>query len=222
MNTTRKLHDETVQRLANDYKARGFKVSVEPTADALPPFLKDYQPDLIAIGPNECVVVEVKVGTDLAHGSRLRPIVERIAKEPGWRFSLVVIDETGTEQSLAEKMLIAEPQVGDRIQEARVLLNQNMLHASFLLLWSALEGALRNLAERANLPLGQVPTSALLRELFSAGELSRVQFDSAMYALSLRNNVAHGFGSVLTQQDVEKLMTLAEELLRELHGEQQS
>lgn len=134
----------------------------------------------------------------------------------------MVIDETGLDQPAAEKTLIAEPQVGDRIEKARVLLNQNMLDASFLLLWSAIEGALRNLAESTNLPLRQVPTSALLRELFSAGELSRVQFDSAMDALNVRNNVAHGFGSVLSRQDVEKLIRLAEELLRELHGAQQS
>src|SRR5438552_414598 len=80
---------QIVARVADDYRRRGYEVQVQPDANALPEFLLDFQPDLIARKPGESVIVEVKVGTRTSVAEQLRGIAERVNQQPGWRFSLV-------------------------------------------------------------------------------------------------------------------------------------
>ena len=53
---------QKVREVAAEYEAQGYKVLVEPSPAKLPEFLEGFHPDLIAQGPNESVVVEVKMG----------------------------------------------------------------------------------------------------------------------------------------------------------------
>jgi hypothetical protein len=65
-------------RVAADYRRRGYEVRIEPRGADVPPFLEDFMPDMIAIGPSESVVVEVKTGTRTSVVERLRDIAERV------------------------------------------------------------------------------------------------------------------------------------------------
>jgi hypothetical protein len=80
------------------------------------------------------------------------------------------------------------------VRNAQALMGARQDEAAFLLLWSALEGALRLAGERAQLPLASLPPSTLIRELYSAGEISREQFDALLGLLPIRNQLVHGFG----------------------------
>jgi hypothetical protein len=208
-----------VQRIAAQYRSRGFDVVVSPEKAERPDFLADFKPDLIARKPGEAVVVEVKRGTDVAHGARLQPIAERIAQHPGWKFSLVMLDESGSEPLPTEKTPLPVSDVAERITRALDLAAKGSPDASFLLLWSSVEALLRNLAERSHLPVERATTSVLLRELYSAGEISRDQFESAMRMLLLRNTAAHGFVSRVGTTEAAELHVLAEKLLSEVQRE---
>lgn len=212
------LHSRTVQRLADEYRAKGYEVIAEPSIKERPRFLQDYQPDLILRGKSESVIIEVKVGTEAAHGSRLQPIAERVAAHPGWRFSLVVVNPEQVEQApgLVDTDVLAIDRAKDQARRAKHLATEGMLDAAFLLLWSAVEAALRNVAVRAHLPIPSRSTSVILRELFSAGELSRAQFEQALKALPIRNSVVHGGSTSLASEDVETLGQLADSLFRDL------
>jgi hypothetical protein len=71
------------------------------------------------------------------------------------------------------------------------------------------------MASREGLPLERVPSSALLKELFSLGLLSRNGLDIALRAFSVRNSLVHGFEAPRLDTIFEELALLAQELLKE-------
>src|SRR5262245_37793074 len=171
-----------VAAVADSYRQRGYQVEVEPVGPMLPPFLLGFRPDLIARGPHDNVVVEVKVGTRTAIADRLREVAEQVNKQPGWRFS-VVFSDPSTPGQFVEGETTPLPVLEERLESVRHLIQSGQREAALLLLWSTLEGALRLLGERAQLPLKNLPPSALIRELYSQGELDRQQFETLMREL---------------------------------------
>ena len=57
------------------------------------------------------------------------------------------------------------------------------------------EALLRHIATREGLPLERVPSSSLMKELFSLGILSRPELEVAQRAFSVRNALVHGFAT---------------------------
>jgi len=203
-----------IEKIAEDYRRRGYDVDVVPSGADVPEFLGGYQPDIIARGADESVVVEVKVGTQTSVAERFREIAERINRQPGWRFSVVYVNPSEPDQiAEAEPAPLAELQKLAR--EADALLGAGQLNAAFLLFWSALEGSLRLLGRHAQLPLENLPPSALIRELYSAGEISRDHFDTLMRLLPVRNRLVHGLHGRIDETDVTLLQGLARLLLEE-------
>ena len=215
--TTQPLKATVIAKVAEDYRRRGYDVDVEPSGPALPEFLGEYRPDLIARGSGETVVVGVKVGTQMSVAERLRDVVEQINRQPGWRFSLVFVSPEHPDQ-LTEAKPAPLPLLEERAQTADDLSQADQKEAAFLLLWSAVEGTLRLLAERADLPLSSLPPSALLRDMYSAGEISRQHFESLMRLLPIRNQLVHGL-EAQESVDVEELRRIGQELLAEARGE---
>ena len=208
---------QIIAKIADEYRARGYAVTIDPSGADLPRFLMDYRPDLIARGPGENVVLTVKIGTELAQGERLRPIAERVEREPGWRFSLVVVREGEAADLSAE---FARPlgidAIRDRIARAQELTARAQNDAAYLLLSTSLEALMRLISARARLPLNSVPTSTLFRELYSAGEIDRSQYERAMKVLSLRNALVHGLSSSIDAEETRELGSLTRELLGDL------
>jgi len=118
----------------------------------------------------------------------------------------------------AEPLPLAELQ--GLAQDGDRLLREGERKAAFLLLWSALEGSLRLLGRRAQLPLENLPSSALIRELYSAGEISRDQFETLMRLLPVRNHLAHGPHRRPDEITVEPLQGLVRALLEEARSAQ--
>ena len=202
----------TVQQVANMYRERGYTVEIEPVPGNLPPFLQGYHPDLIARGSNESVVVEVKVGTRSSAAETLRNVAERVSREPGWRFSLVFVDPSTKEWFEHQSPPI--PVLERRLQDAALLESEGQREAAFLLFWSALEGVLRTLSDRLHLPLVSLPPSALIRELYSVGELSADHYETLITALPLRNELVHGLRTT-TAIDTAPVHAVTRELLAE-------
>jgi hypothetical protein len=215
--TAAELHNQTVQRLAREYRAKGYEVVAEPSVTERPAFLQDFKPDLIAKGKDESIVVEVKVGTEVAHGARLQPIAQQIAAHPGWRLSLVVVNPERAEVAQgSDKELLDIDAAKDQVRRAKQLGAEGMLDAAFLLLWSGVEAALRHILARAHLPIRSLSTSIVLRELFSAGELSRRQYEVAMKSLPSRNSLVHGASTAVSVDEIDDLSRLADSLFNDL------
>jgi uncharacterized protein YutE (UPF0331/DUF86 family) len=209
-------YQRKLQEIAADYRAQGYDVRIEPGPEELPAFLEGFHPDLIARGPQDSVVVEVKVGTTTTASERFRELAERIRQQPGWRFSLVVIDPRSDEVAPPVQPLLNRQAIVDRLEKANELLSAGSKDAAFLLLWVSIEALLRQLATRESLPLERIPSSTLLKELFSLGILSRDDLEIAQRALNVRNALVHGFEATGLDQITEGLARLAHQLLAEL------
>jgi hypothetical protein len=62
-----------------------------------------------------------------------------------------------------------------------------------LLGWAVLEAALRRHAVDSALPIERLPTPALIKQLYTQGELPADAFEALLRLLDGRNLVAHGF-----------------------------
>ena len=85
--------ERTLRRVAASYRKAGYRVVVPSTREALPPFLHDHAPDLIAERDDDRVVVEIKPAGSLKGANDLVELAERIAAQPGWRLELITFKD---------------------------------------------------------------------------------------------------------------------------------
>lgn len=213
--STQEIYRRKIQEIANDYETRGYRVLIEPAPAELPPFLANSHPDIVAYGPEDSVIVEVKVGIRTAASERYRELAETIQQHPGWHFSLVVVDPRSDDVAPATRPLLDREKIVERLKEAEELLQRGIKEAAFVLLWMSIEALLRHIASREGLPLERIPSSALLKELFSLGLLARNGLDIALRAFSVRNSLVHGFETPELDAILGELTILAQELLEE-------
>lgn len=212
--TNAALHDLFVQRVADHYRGRGYQVTLAPTGEVLPPVVGRYRPDLVAVKPDESVVVEISVKGDRSPSERFGDLARQIGQQPGWRFVLVVGDPVDVGMLPVDAPVITLDEVV-RNEAAAAKIAEQSPTSAFLLLWVAAEALLRMLAHRAELPLERVPTSTLIRDLYSFGELSATDFHAALDLQQIRDAVAHGFQA----DDVVGAIGRLQELLANLNGE---
>ena len=220
-NLSHEAYRQKLQEIAAEYEARGYEVLVEPSPEQLPEFLVGFRPDLVARRPNDSVVVEVKVGTQTAASERFRELAETIQRQPGWRFSLVVIDPRSDEVAPPTQPLLDRQEIVDRLGRANELLKTGATDAAFLLMWISVEALLRHIATREGLPLERVPSSSLMKELFSLGLLSRSELEVAQRAFSVRNALVHGFATTRLDETSRELAQFAQKFLLKLDRSQE-
>jgi hypothetical protein len=199
--------------VASEYEKRGYDVKLQPTASDTPDFLAGFEPDLIATGKDESVVVEVRARKGFENDQAVAAIEAALRNRPGWRFELI-IDGSGCEH----ERLLGASQIGTSIEEANALQQGGHVVAALLLLWSATEGILRLLALRENVELESPAPGYLTKRLYTLGLLGREQYRILDDAIRLRNQAAHGFQVSVTRQDLATVTVIARQLLSELES----
>jgi hypothetical protein len=203
---------QTIERIADEYRSKGYDVLVEPSGPDLPPFLEDQHPDLIAHRGDERLVIELKTPSKTEPG-RLRSLAERIANEPDWR--LILIAPRPAEELLpGERLtLLSAPEIEQHLQQTRQLLGSGDQEAAILLAWAAVEALLRDLAKREEIPLPRPETPTLLGQLVYLGLLDREQYWALTEAYKARTAVAHGFKpQTELEPAIQALLKLSDEL----------
>lgn len=205
-----------VDSVADRYRARGYDVTVEPSGPSVPSFMQGFRPDLIARKGAEGVVVEVKLGTKTSAVERYQRLAELVQGQPGWRFDLLVVEPEQAHELTVDAPLPSESEIRERLRRAKELETSGALDAAFLVLWIAAEAVMRLIAHRASLPLERMPTSALVRDLYSAGEIDRRDYEVALGLLTARSGIVHGFATDISEEQLDKLRALVERLFAEL------
>lgn len=184
---------QRIERIAEEYRSKGYDVLVEPSGPDLPPFLGGQRPDLIARRGDERLVIELKPFPSRTEPERSRSLAERVEKEPGWK--LVLIATSPAEELLPGEQLplLSAPEVERHLRHARQLLDAGQQEAALLLAWAAVESQLRALAKREEIPMPRPETPTLLRQLVSLGIIDREQHQVLADAYKARSAVAHGF-----------------------------
>jgi len=86
------LEHRRLLRLASEYRDKGYRVTMYPGPEVLPPILAECSLDLIAENGTEVVAVEVRTREHLSLNgcNDLRRISESVRQLPGWQLELVV------------------------------------------------------------------------------------------------------------------------------------
>src|SRR5512142_1785671 len=87
------IESEFITKVADDYRARGYRVEVGqplPSEFGLPP---GQRADLVAHSPDETVVVEAKKRSAVGSDHQVRALAAAIAGRPGWRLELLLIPD---------------------------------------------------------------------------------------------------------------------------------
>ena len=210
--TPQPIQSGAIAKVAEDYRRRGYEVAIRPAGGDLPEFLEGHVPDIIARSPGESVVVDIKVGTRSSVAGRLKDLAERVSRQPGWRLSVVFVSPAEPDQPIEAEPATLD-QLVQRAGQADALFAADQLEAAFLLLWSALEGGMRLLGRQAQLPVENLPPSAVIRELYSSGELSHDEFQALLRLLPVRNFLVHGHEGRVERENVEALRGVVNTLL---------
>jgi len=200
------LHD-----IVEQYKQRGYKVSVSPPVKQLPKFLSKFRPDIVAEGPDESVVIEVKSSGRARGADYWKALSKVIQQHPGWRLELVVNASSKRKMPVTIKQEL----IRERLEEGQRLAEQGMLAASLLITWSAVEAAMRLASQVHDIDFPDLRPVTVISRLYTEGVLEREEYDFLLDCMRIRNLVAHGFYEERIKAGVlKKLQQIAFRLLR--------
>jgi len=204
------------RRVAEQYRRERYSIVVNPSRDQLPFDLDDYQPDLIATRGGERLIIAVKSSARRAPMDRLIEIAERVRAHPPWRFFLITEEDVpGGPVSVPYTLVPIWRELAHSLSQAAQLELVGEHGATILWTWALVEGILRRRALDTGLPIHRMPTSALIKQLYSLGEISAADYETLLRSLETRNRLAHGFGVSAPHSEDQVLRDLASRLLLE-------
>lgn len=204
-----------LQTVGRRYRRQGYTVIVEPRGDDLPPFLARFTPDLIAYNDRESVVVEVKTRRDLPASGDIVDLADAVNGREGWRFDLAMVKPERPSLVPDDAEGLTRQEIVARLGAARDLAQQRQGDAALLLAWSAVEAALRLVAQQQRITLEEEQPAYLIKRLYTLGALSRPEYDVLQHGLEMCNTIAHGFRPARMESSlVGDLADLAEQLLQ--------
>ena len=206
---------EEIERVAQQYRERGYRVLIEPRGNDIPSFLRGTSPDLLVFSVDESVLIEVKRTSQVQNAQDLAEFARRIEAHPGWRFELITINpliSIASASPRTERWTRADIQ--GRLEEARLAASAGYLRAALLIAFAATEAAAFEWAEiTLATDLSGVPLRtlrALVRKMVFEGVLGQREFTEFQRVDKLRNAVAHGVTSAeVVHVDVDVLINLA-------------
>ncbi len=209
-------HDAQLKKIADRLQKEGYDVILEPGPGDLPFDLGGYRPDLLARRGQESVLIELKVRADRLSFDTLRSVAEEVKRHQGWRFLLITSQDISDSDLLAdEHRRVTWNEIAERVEHAQALLAQGDQEAAYVVMWIAFERMLRLQATQVSLPLERLSPSIVIRQLYSAGELTMEQFDVALSCQDVRNRVVHGLPAPDLETALDRLSRLVRELLSE-------
>ena len=178
------------RKRAEEYRSRGYEVSLEAPLD----FLPGFQADLIARKGGETKVVEVKTRSSLASMPQITELARIVDSKPGWSFELVLVGEPEKVDSPEGTSAISGGMILERIEAAEQALGSGLSEAAFLLAWSACEAATRELIAAEGTADSGIPTSThVLDQAVYQGVISRREYKVLTGFQKYRNAIVHGF-----------------------------
>ena len=199
--------------VVREYRRRGYEVKLEPRPEDLPASLRPFHIDAVARRDGEGVAIEVKTSQSLKGATDLPRLAEAVQALAGWRLELVVTNPAHRRVvGPGEALDAADIQM--RIGEAKELAHDGSDTAAMLLAWSAVEGALRLMAQRDGIAFEHDAPDYILRKLVVLGYLGHAEYRELRSAAEVRNALVHGYTSpTLDRQLVSRVAALGEKFL---------
>jgi hypothetical protein len=221
MNTEQRL-----DHMAERYRAQGYDVVLRPGPDALPPFAKDFQVEIVARRADGNVLASAKGSpSELEADPNVSRYAEVIEKQPGWRYDVFVLGPAP--QAAPENRDAKEPserEIGGSLDDAERMLQAGFVAQAVIAAWAALESAMRHRlrSQGSEAGWGTSPRT-MLNELVSSGAISHRAFRDLEGLFHLRNVIVHGFSAPAVEPGaVQFLVDTARRLLAESHPAKQT
>jgi uncharacterized protein YutE (UPF0331/DUF86 family) len=193
-----------LQTLVPGYEAEGFSVFLHPAGEMLPPFMRGYQPDAIAVKDGKQIAIEIKRDVT-RQAPQMEQLQQIFSKHPEWELRVYYIPGRPEEEDIQAPDL---PEIDAALAEVDQLKRAGHLRAALIMAWAALEAAGRALLPQ-HLARPQ-PANRLIEVLASEGVVTPTEADSLRKAISLRNAATHGhFAVPITEQEVEQVVAAA-------------
>ena len=198
-------------KVAQDYRSRGYEVSRNVPLD----FLPGFRADLIARKDGDTVVVEVKGRSALSANPKIRELATILETKPGWSFELLLVGEPERLDALEGARSFEYKGILDRLGEAEKALGVGLAEAAFVLAWSALEAAARELIAAQGVSNQQITTTSfVLDQAVSLGVIPREEYDNLTQMQKYRNAIVHGFSTEdLTHDLVNDLIDIIQRMI---------
>src|SRR5712664_2290338 len=131
---------ELLQNITARLEAEGYTVYVNPDLHILPPFMRQYRPDAIALGKPKNLAIEI-VGSS-SEAKKVDSLRELLATNKDWelRVHYVLRAETGT-----YSIRVPKPTTDAALQITEKLLNEGHFQPALLMAWACFEAIGRSL-----------------------------------------------------------------------------
>jgi hypothetical protein len=187
-----KMEEDRVAAVAMEYRRKGYTVHVHPAEDDLPPFVKGFDVDVVALSPAGNVIVQVRAASrfDADQAKSLAEVVER---HTGWRYEVAFVSPPAAPDVPMQDELADDANVSRMLENAETLSREGHLEAAGLIAWSALETVLRRRAQSAAPEIERQSSARVLKQLYELGGLNPQTYEKLNQLMQFRNAVAHGF-----------------------------
>lgn len=190
-------------------EAEGFEVFAEPSAHILPPFLRGYRPDAIAVRSDRKLAIEiVRQGSDAQE--KLLKIRALLAGQKGWELRVYWVNPLNGTRKVegADREAIA-----GTIHAIESLLRDDNAAPALLLAWATLEAIGRALLP--DLFVRPQTPARLIEVLASQGHLTPSEADRFRELADVRNKIAHGdLQTGVRVDELRSLVSTLKELLK--------
>ena len=190
--TTEQMEKEKVDTLVGEYRSKGYTVHVRPSGNDLPPFLREFEPQIVATSPAGNVVIQV-TSPPRFDGEETQRLAEAIERNPGWRFDIAFVGPPVAPDVPAQEELLGDEQVTRMLENAEILSKEGHVEAAGLIAYSALETILRRLAQSEAPQIERQSSARVLKELYSLGKIHPDTFEKLLPLMEFRNALTHGF-----------------------------
>lgn len=213
-------HTERIAAVAERYTQRGYQVVERPGVEQLPEFLQEFKPDLMAKNGSEAVIVEVQSYGQVAQSRDLEKLAASVESNPGWRLELVL--DNPPDPAIHEgasagdgRPTIGIPEIRSLIANSEILALAGASSAAVVLLWSALEAAIRTGLERIPASFINNESAAIIKQGVAYGLMDPEDYDVLSQLLPTRNAAAHGFTEAVDKGLLDKSTHIAKSILAE-------
>jgi|688.fasta_scaffold312258_1 uncharacterized protein YutE (UPF0331/DUF86 family) len=207
--------ERRIKEIAKDYESRGFTVIINPRESELPQFLKGFEPDIIARGETESVVIEVKTKGHINELKRFEELANNISQKKNWRFELVFTNPQEQPIRTSSEKTLDISKIKQRLIEIEKLKSTSQYSAAFLLGWATLEAAIRLKLQNEKSDSVNKATLSIIKTLFSLGLINQHDYRKLEKLNHIRNYLIHGFDQKIDKNLVDELLSILNYLIGE-------
>jgi uncharacterized protein YutE (UPF0331/DUF86 family) len=207
MSSTHSQEVAVFQTMLPQLEAEGFEVFFHPSRTMLPPFLRTYQPDAIAVKGDKKIAIEIMSSSGNAE-TKLERLRKLFSEHTDWELRVVYAPPRVPEQHISTP---SRELIEDHLKRITAAFDAIGPAASLLIAWSVFEATARSLIPDLGRP--QAP-ARLLEILASGGYITPTEAEILRRLGRLRNEAAHGrLDATLTREDLDELVRITRTIL---------